>query len=143
MTYRRPLPKPHVYRDAYGDLYIDGYQFHGKQRIPPMPNRIAMTERDSKQLFVLSHTGTSPALTLDLVAVDPKWTDVTTFGVNDGPYVGNWRLYLNNGTLFAEAVDPANVLSNMRVLTRKGFESTMLDITVNNNGTVIYTELTV
>lgn len=138
---RRYLPHPRITKDAYGHTLIDGYTYMGRQAIPPLPNRIAMTDRITGDERVLSHTGSVGTLTLDLVAVNPAWLNVTTYGPHEGPYTGNWRLYLENGTLVAEATILPH--GNQRVLTRLANQRTMLDITVDVDGNIVYTELTV
>lgn len=143
MTYPRNMPRPHFYRDQYGRLYIDGLLFMGKHRIPPMPNHIIMRDRFDDESLSLSHTGSPGTLTLDLITPNDRWTDISVFGPYDGPYVGNFRLYIENNVLLAEAVNPDTKHGNLRVLTRKNFERTMLEIGVDANGAITTTELTV
>lgn len=136
MRYRQPWRSPRRYKDVYGHTIIDGYTYLGRNRIPPMPNRIAMRDRTTGEERVLSHDGTPGSI--DLVAVDSRWSDVTHYGAHDGPYDGDYRLYLDNGTLTAEY---AAGNSSQFILTRKNFETTVLRITVNQTtGAVVYTE---
>lgn len=132
--YRRQLPGPHRYRDQYGDLYIDGYRYMGRTRVPSMPNRLAMIDRETGDTWVLSHTGDPGSLELDFVARDPRWLDVTLYGPYDGPYFGNYRLFLAYGTLMAEY---APGYGSQTILTRRGFDTTVLQIKVDANTCLI------
>lgn len=135
---RRRIPGPHITTDAYGHKMIDGYTYLGRYRTPPMPNRIAMVDRTLATVGVLSHTGTPGALTIDIVPVNTRWTDVTTYGPYDGPYFEEYRLYLDNGVLAAEY---ALGYGSQTILTRRNFETTVLKVTINPlDGSVVYTE---
>lgn len=130
----RRLPTPHIRTDDLGYTYIDGYRYMGPVRVPPLPNRIAMLDRTAGEYGVLSHNGVS----LDIVAVNSAWTDVEYYGPNDGPYTGDYRLYLDNGNLLAEY---AAGYASRYVLTRKNFETTVLRIEVDpTDGSVITSE---
>lgn len=136
MRRRLPLRTPRHYTDAYGNRMIDGYTYLGRNRVPPLPNRIAMRDRTTGEERVLSHDGAPGSI--DLVAVNPRWSDVTHYGSYDGPYDGDYRLYLDNGTLSAEY---AAGHSSSFILTRKNFETTVLRVTVDQvDGSVEYTE---
>jgi hypothetical protein len=133
---RRQVRAPRKYRDVYGNVMIDGYTFMGRNRVPPMPNRIAMRDRTTGEEKVLSHDATPGDI--DLVDVNTRWSDVTHYGAHDGPYFGDYRLYLDNGTLAAEY---ALGHGSQTILTRKNFETTVLKITIDQtDGTVVYTE---
>jgi hypothetical protein len=102
-----------------------------------MPNRLALTDRITGQVLVLSSAGgATPVLEAPL----PSWSDVTVYGKYDGPYYGLWRLYVANGAIFAEPV--AEIHNNALILTRWLFNITVLQLTVNSAGTVIYTPYT-
>lgn len=136
MTYRAPR-QPRRRRDVNGDLWIDGQAWLGRNRVPPMPNRLALTDRITGQVLVLSSAGgATPVLEAPL----PSWSDVTVYGKYDGPYYGLWRLYVANGAIFAEPV--AEIHNNALILTRWLFNITVLQLTVNSAGTVIYTPYT-
>lgn len=137
------IRRPRMHKDRYGYTIIDGHTYLGKQRIPPMPVHIIMEDRVSGVQRSLSHMGNPGSLELDLITPDPRWPDTATFGPFAGPYVGNWRLYLASDVLTAEAMDPRNPHANLRVLTRKDFERTMLEITVAANGTILYDEFAI
>lgn len=133
------LPQPRRRRDQYGDLWIDGEFFMGRQRVPPMPNRTALTDRVTGAIKALSHTGASP----ELVDPRPQWSDITLYGPYFGPISNNWRLFLSNGTLGFEAVTGMVSYSGSRILTRKNFETTVLELTVDPlTGNVVYTQVT-
>lgn len=129
---------PHRYRDEEGKLWIDGDFFMGRFRTPPMPVRIAMTDRVTGLIRVLSMTGTAPGLTIDLVAINARWPDVIIFGPYEGPYSGNYRLLLDNGIL---SFEPAIDHNSPRIFTRRNFETTVLEITAGDDGSVVYTEI--
>lgn len=136
MRYRRPWPGPRRYKDTYGHTIIDGHTYLGRPRVPPLPNRISMRDRITGAEKVLSHTSTPGAILL--VNIDPKWSDVTHYGSHDGPYDGDFRLFLDNGTLTAEFAAGHN---SQFILTRKDFQTTVLRITVDQtNGAIVYTE---
>lgn len=120
--YRR---SPHRYRDRYGNLYIDGYRYMGRVRTPSMPSRLALTDRVTGIPLVLSHNGIPGALYVELVPVDPRWTDVVVYGPQDGPYSGKYRLYVADGLLQAEY---APGYSSATILTRRGFDKHVLRI---------------
>lgn len=135
MPYKRPVPRPRRYTDTDGGLWIDGEFFMGRVRVPPMPPRIALSDRATGVIKVLAHTA---GMASELANVDPRWSDVIYYGKNGGPYSGDWRLYLNNGNL---AFEWAPGYSNGRILTRRNFETHVLEITADNNGNVVYTEV--
>lgn len=129
--------KPHVYRDPYGHIIIDGYTYMGRPRVPPLPNRIALTDRTTGETKVLSHD--VGASNLVLADVTTSMSDITHFGMHDGPYSGDYRLYLNNGTL---AFEYAPGYASSRILTRRAFDTTVLELTVDlTNGSVVYTQI--
>lgn len=134
MPYNSNRPGPRRYKDAYGHLIIDGYTFMGRPRVPPMPNRLALKDRTTGLYKVLSHTAGAGSFVL--ADIDPKWRDVQKFGTHEGPYHGDYRLYLDNAVL---AFELAPDHSNSRILTRRGFDKTVLEITADTNGAVVYT----
>lgn len=135
---RRKIPGPNITRDTYGHRIIDGYTYMGGNRVPPFPNRLALTDRVTGLPMVLTHTGTSPSLTFAVTPVLPTWSDVTTYGKYDGPYFEQYRIYLSGGTLAAEY---AVGYGSQTILTRRGFDNTVLKITINPvSGAVVYTE---
>lgn len=138
MRYQRPWKTPRVHRDNYGHTIIDGYTYLGRSRVPPLPNRIAMRDRTTGEEKVLSHSGTPGSLSVDPVTPSSRWSDITRYGAYDGPYDGDYRLYLDNGTLHAEYVLGHG---NQYILTRKDFETTVLRITIDQvDASIVYTE---
>lgn len=129
--------KPHVYRDPYGYIIIDGHTFMGRNRVPPMPNRIALTDRTTGETKVLSHdVGASNLVLADVTA---SMSDVQRYGSHGGPYSGDYRLYLDNGAL---AFEYAQGYASQRILTRRAFDTTVLELTVDlTNGSVVYTQI--
>lgn len=110
----------------------------GRHRVPPMPNRLALTDRTTGNVRVLGHSGSPGGLSVDLVAVNANWPDVVQYGTHGGPYNQDYRLYLDNGTL---AFEFASGYANQRILTRNGFDNIVLEITVDpGDGSVVYTE---
>lgn len=134
MPYSRKLPMPRRHRDAYGHLIIDGYTFMGRPRVPPMPARIALKDRTTGEFKVLSHAAGAGSFVL--VDIDPKWVDVQKFGPYEGPYSGNYRLYLDNSVL---AFELAAGFNSPKILTRRAYDKTVLEITADTNGAVVYT----
>lgn len=127
---------PRVRMDPYGGRWIDGEFDMGRYRVPPMPPRIGMTDRVTGLVKVLSDDGTN------LVLADPTraMPDVDLYGPYDGPYDNGYRLFLSAGVLAAELYPPAT--QSAKILTRNAFKTTVLWITVNNSGTVVYTPYT-
>lgn len=139
MIRRRRYHSPHVYTDPYGHRLIDGRTFMGRNRVPPMPSRMALKDRTTGVYKVLSHNGSPGALGFILTDITVQMTDVQRFGPEEGPYDGDYRLYLDNGTLAAEYA-PGH--SNKQILTRRDFDTTVLRITINQvDATVVYTEV--
>lgn len=135
------FPRPRIRKTIYGDTLIDGMYYMGGNRIPPLPVHIIMTDRATGTHYALSHTGIPGSLTLELTTPDAKWTDIAEFGPQDGPYLGDWCLFIENGILSAQqTTQPQN---SLRVFTRKAFERSFLEITVNNSGDLVYTQVTV
>lgn len=128
-------PGPRRYKDAYGHLIIDGYTYMGRPRVPPMPSRLALKDRTTGQFKVLSHNAGAGAVVL--ANIDPKWRDVQKFGTHEGPYSGDYRLFLDNSVL---AFELAPNHSNARILTRRSFDKTVIEITAGTNGTVVSTQ---
>lgn len=139
--YRRPLPRPRRRIDQNGGLWIDGEFFMGRYRAPPMPPRIALTDRVTGEIKVLSHTAGAGAI--ELVDVNPRWPDVHIYGVNGEPWyfdgTTHWRIYLSNGTIHAGQSSTAG--SSARILTRRGYDTTVLEITADAAGSVVYTQV--
>ena len=138
MRTRRPFKQPHIYTDELGYTYIDGYRYMGRVRVPSLPNRIAMLDRTTREYQVLSHSGAAGSLLIDLVDINTNWRDVSLYGDNEGPYTGDYRIYLDNGTLAAEY---AAGYSSQTILTRRNFDNVLLRIEVDpTNGQIVYTE---
>src|SRR5687768_1103658 len=136
MRQRRYIRTPRIRKDTFGHTLIDGYTYMGRSRVPPLPNRIALRDRTTGEEKVLSHT-TGPGV-IDLVDVNSRWSDVTHYGAHDGPYDGDYRLYLDNGTLLGEY---AQGHGNQYILTRRDFDTTVLRVTVDQtDASIIYTE---
>lgn len=139
---RRPWPGPHKYTDELGYTYYDGYLYMGRTPIPPLPPRVAMTDRTSGDLSVLSHSGSPGSLTINLIPVLPSYTDVQTYGPYEGPYIGHWRLYLDGSVILAERVIEPH--SNSIISTRRNNDRTMLRLGIDgDDGSVTYTEYSV
>jgi hypothetical protein len=103
-----------------------------------MPVRIALTDRVTGARKVLSHTGASP----ELADIQPRWPDVVIYDPYFGPINQNWRLYLANDVVLFEPVDGSTVYTNARILTRKNYETTVLELTVDPvTGNVQYTQV--
>ena len=135
MRYRQKFPRPHVRRDENGYIIIDGYTYLGRPRVPPMPNRIALQDRTTGLYKVLGNTAGAGAL--ELMDINPQWSDVEKYGPNDGPYNENFRLYLDNGVLGSEYAAGYN---SRTILTRRDFDTSVLLITINQiDGTIEYT----
>lgn len=130
----RTLPSPRRYRDAYGHLIIDGRTFMGRPRVPPMPARLALKDRTTGNFKVLSHSAGAGSFVL--ADINPKWTDVQKFGTHEGPYSGDYRLYLDNSVL---AFELAAGFNSPKILTRRAYDKTVLEITADTNGAVVYT----
>jgi hypothetical protein len=132
--WKQNLPKPTRYRDQFGDLWIDGEMDMGRYRTPPMPNYLILTDRVTGQEMALLNND-------ELTAVVPTvpltiWTSRAYFGPQEGPYSGDWRLYLSNGAL---AFEYAPGYSSPMILTRNAFQPTVLQITADTNGNVVLT----
>lgn len=142
----RYWPRPHRRTDADGGLWIDGEFFMGRNRVPPMPVRMALVDRVTGIPLVLSDTGgTSPGI--QLVAIASTMRDVHIYDKQEGPYDGTWRLFLSNGVLAFERVAltgpggvPRESFASPLILTRNAFNTTCLRITANQaTGVVVYT----
>lgn len=105
----------------------------GRPRVPPLPQNIVMEDRDTGQEWFLTHTGTSPALTVELSADLPAQPDVVRYGPYKGPYLSNGqvRLYVASGVLAGEYGDGLQHY-NQRVLTRRALERSFLEITAED-----------
>lgn len=131
------------YRDRYGDLWIEGRAYLGPKRIPSMPVRIALTDRVTGAVKVLSHSGSPGSLAISFVDIDPSWKDVAIYPVNGEPWVLDpngvaHRLFLASGVLnVGTTATPGN---SALVLTRNGFDTHVLNITATTNNIVVYTE---
>lgn len=126
------FPGPRFHRDVFGDLWIDGQFYMGRMRVPPMPPRIALIDRTTGETRVLSHDGANVVLE----APTARMTDIQNFGSHGGPYSGNWRLYLNSGTLAFEYAEGYN---SAKILTRRNFDKQVLEITADDTGQVVTT----
>lgn len=133
----RRFPKPTRYRDQLGDLWINGEFFMGRYRTPPMPNYIIMTDRVTNAQKALTNDDSLSAVVLS--DVQPMWPDRSYFGPHDGPYSGDYRLYLSNGTL---AFEHAPGYNSPRILTRNAFQPTVLEITASPSGALVTTTVT-
>lgn len=138
--------KPRIYFDRYGDRWIDGEGDIGRYRVPPMPVRIVLTDRTDGLPYVLTHTGSPGSLVVAVVpwVITPTGNDATVYGpLAEGPYDNGQLLRLISGVIsFANTPVAANN-SNGLILTRRGFESTVLQLTSNPGvTTVTYTEIT-
>lgn len=128
-----PLAGPHYRRDELGKLWIDGQFYMGHTRTPSMPPRIALTDRVTGALRVLSDDGAGNVV---LATVNSKWPDVIKYAANEGPYDGDWRLYLSNGTLAFEFKRGYN---SAKILTRNAYMTTVVQITANQSTGAIIT----
>lgn len=139
--YRRPLPRPRRRIDQNGGLWIDGEFFMGRYRAPPMPPRIALTDRVTGEVKVLSHTAGAGAV--EFVDIDPRWPDVIIYGHLQEPWyfdgTTHWRMVFSNGIINPTASSTAG--SSARILTRRGYDTTVLEITADAAGSVVYTQV--
>lgn len=109
---------------------IAGYTDMGGVRVPPLPMFIIMEDRASTLPYVLTHTGTYPALVFSASLTLPSTTEYTRYGPYAGPYLnGNIRLFINGGVLNAEFAQATGKVSTQKVLTRRGVEDTLIWIT--------------
>lgn len=139
---KRFWPAPRRRRDVYGKLWIDGEFYMGRNRVPPMPVTMALVDRVTNAKGVLSFTGTVPSLSIAIIPITSAMRDVHVYAKQEGPYSGAYRLYLSNGVLAFEKVTGNVTYSSPRILTRRSFETTVLEITVNPaNGAVVYTQV--
>lgn len=142
MFHKRYFPSPKLRRDSLGKLWIDGEFYMGRNRVPPMPITMALVDRVTGATGVLSFTGTVPSLSISIIPVTSAMRDVHVYGKQEGPYSGAYRLFLSNGVLAFEKVVGNVTYSSPRILTRRSFETTVLEITVNPaNGAVVYTQV--
>ena len=126
-----PFPRPRWYRDQFGDLWIDGQFYMGRMRVPSMPPRIALTDRTTGAVRVLSDDG---AGTVVLAVVNSAWRDVIKYKPYEGPHYGDWKLYLNSGQLAFER-DPG--YNSAKILTRRNFATSVLEIKASTTGSVV------
>jgi len=141
MTYRKRPIRRHL--DPYGHLIIEGGTYMGPQRIPPLPNRVALTDRTTGDVRVLSHTGDPGFMTISLVQINSTWTDVTKYAAGEEPWVvgvdgATYRLFLDNGALNVATSGTAG--ASQLILTRNGFDTHVLQVSANGPGSVLYTE---
>lgn len=125
------FPKPRWYRDQFGKLWIEGQFYMGGVRTPSMPPRIAMTDRVTGAVRVLSDDGAGNVV---LAAVNPSWPDVIIYEAYEGPKSGDWQLYLSGGVLAFEFKQGYN---SAKILTRNGYLKTVVEITADGNGAVV------
>lgn len=113
----------------------------GRPRVPPLPQYVVMVDRATGIEYLLTHTGTSPTLTVALSPTLPSTPDVTTYSEYGGPFLaGRVRLFVSGGVLSSEVM-PLNepAIWGARVLTRRGVERNMLEITASDEGVLSYT----
>lgn len=127
-----PFPRPRWYRDTYGKLWIDGQFYMGRMRVPSMPPRIGLVDRETGEFKILSHNGTE----VELADRTPTMSDVHDYGMYDGPHSGDYKLYLSGGELAFE-YDPG--YNSAKILTRRNFETNVLEITADEAGEVVVT----
>lgn len=121
-----------------------GYWNLGRPQVPPLPAFIVMMDRTTGTEYVLTMTGDSPSLALDVSATLPAERLRRDFGPMDGPYLnGNTRLYVDSGTLLAEVLYPSPGIWQPRVFARRANERTLLEITADAEGNLSYTEVEV
>lgn len=118
----------------------------GQIQIPPLPQFIVMTEEGGTQ-FVLTHTGNPGSLVFSGSGTIPSTPDKVIYGPYAGPYLnGNIRLVLSGGILQGIIVTDGSGVFNQRVLTRRGNETTMLEIsappTWKPGDPFVFTEIT-
>lgn len=121
-----------------------GYWNMGRPQVPPLPAFIVMTDRVTGTEYVLTLSGTSPALALSVSSTLPAERLRASYGPYDGPYLnGEIRLYISNGALASEVPWPKPGNWNARVFARRSNERTLLEITSDASGTLTYTEVEV
>jgi hypothetical protein len=121
---------------------VQGYMDMGRPRIPPLPSYTIMTDRVTSTRYVLTFTGTSPALTISLSTSLPTKPDKRTFTAFEGPYITDakgaiWRLYITSGTLSTEASTAS--VATAPVYARRGYERQLLKVGVSTLGALTYT----
>lgn len=97
-----------------------------------------MVDRVTGTIYVLSHDGVPGAMYVQLVAIDPKWTDVHIYQAYEGPYTGNYRLYIADGVLAAEWAPGYN---SQTILTRRNYDTHVIRIKAKDEhgACVLYT----
>lgn len=135
---RYPFRTPNRRTDIYGDLWIDGSPYMGRVRVPPMPPRIALTDRTDGSVKVLSDNGTS----IVLVTPTTSMRDVVIYGPFEGPYSGAFRLYLDSGSIAFEPVLDGIIYNSARILSRNGYNTTVVEITANPDGSMVQSLVT-
>ena len=133
----RSIPGPRRYRDSYGRLNVDGELWMGGYRTPPMPHRSALTDITTGEIRVLSHL--EDLTEIELVEVNDRWPDVHVYGPHDGPVSNGWRLYLDGDELGFEQDLRSINQTNGLILTRRGWDRTVLQVTADTAGDMVYT----
>ena len=122
-----------------------GFLNMGRPRVPPLPAWVKMTDRATDTEYYLTQEGTSPALTLLLTTTVPGDRNRREYFKYTGPYTpdGNWKLYIENGVLSAEAAPAPSFVRNRdpQTFTRRAYESTLLRVDVDDDGVVSTTEV--
>lgn len=114
----------------------NGYANYGKSRIPVLPTRSYLTDREDGALWLLSHDSTEGYVSInDAVLSRLETLNRTVFGAFDGPYVVSQtgeiaRLLVRDGYLGFEFVvePPVTSQSNQRVLTRRANERHYIEV---------------
>lgn len=120
----------------------------GQIQIPPLPQFIVMIDRaDQHTPNLLTHLGTPGSLVFVVGFDIPSTSEKVTYGPFAGPYLnGNIRLFVSADTLQGEIVTDGSGVFNQRILTRRGNETTMLEIsaplTWKPGDPFIFTEIT-
>lgn len=123
---------------------VRGYWNLGRPQVPPLPAFIVMVDRTTGTEYVLTLSGTSPSLSLNISATLPAERLRSNFGPMDGPYLrGNVRLYVDGGVLLSEVLFPRPGIWGPRVFARRLNERVLLEITADAAGALTYTEVEV
>lgn len=122
-----------------------GFWNLGRPRVPPLPSWVKMRDRATSIDYYLTMTGSSPALALSLTTDVPADKNVREFFMYTGPYTpdGEWKLYIENGVLAAEAAPAPSFVRNRdaQAFARRAYETTLLRIDVNAGGALTTTEV--
>lgn len=120
---------------------IEGFLDMGKPQIPPLPTKIALTDRVSGIMYYLGTIGSYPTLTVDISAalVTDRVAGVRNYDAYFGPVVDkHYRLFVSNGLLDVELIDTDQ--SQTRIFARNGNSTQAVEVTAPG-GVLTYTNV--